>query len=236
LIASNSRSDLDRHLFAVTVKTCRMYIPPQIYHVQRPIGEPDGTGFGNFIYNYVTNKNDCLDTAQPDLGGIGNVLSAIVQTLLTTIALIVVTCLDKQFSEQWTHALTTFISVSGDTAAFLGISLLLSAYLNVAADQKSPILHFNDAYLSLVVYICAAFSSVHMASLLVLRRRSKKHRKTTALRLTLLLCYAGLLGVTVVLSRYCYENVYVIMEVILVMRMGMSAEFENVLEYLLPAG
>jgi hypothetical protein len=214
-----------------------MYIP-RIYHKENGIGYYDGRGIGGVIVNYVKSPDHCIDAANPDIGGIGNVLSAVTQTLLTTTALLIVTCLYDKLGERWSHALTSFIATSGDTAAFVGFSLLISAFVNLplTSDRNAKLLHFQDAYFSLCVYICAAFSSIHVASLLTLRQRYGRHPKTTALRLTLLLCFASLLTATVVLSRYAYEPCFILMEIILVRRMHMSASFENALEYVLPAG
>jgi hypothetical protein len=85
------------------------------------------------------------------------------------------------------------------------------------------------------VYNCCAFSSIHLASLLVLRDRIQNHPKTTYLRMVLLSIFGILLTVTISLSRYAFEPCFVLMQRFLVGHLKFSEESEFVLEYFLPA-
>jgi hypothetical protein len=202
-----------------------------------------------FIINYVPPGANCLDVAFPDIGGIGVVLSTVIQAFLTTVALIVVIYLDHSVKMKearevgckklkwWKSSLSAFIYISGDTALIYALALLISAYTNLrfTPDRTASLLHYQDAYFTLCTYMCCAFSSVHLASLLVLRDRIKHHRRTTTFRVLLLSIFGTMLIITVALSWPAFEPFFVLMDRLLVYRMKMPQNLEHFLEYFLPA-
>jgi hypothetical protein len=203
-------------------------------HWEAGIGQYDGPNA--FITNYVGLGADCIDFTNSDIGGIGVVLSAVVQAILSMTALILISCF-YGLTKKWHIALQCYVLASADTAVISGAALLLSAYANLpltSGSQRSP-LDFQDAYFTLCTYLCSAFCSCHLASLLVLRDRVKRHPLSTRIRVGLLTVFAVLLTVTIDLSRYAFEPVFVEMERVLVFRMGLPVAFEyDFLEYFLP--
>jgi hypothetical protein len=221
---------------------------PALYHAENSAPWAFDGPKSSFIINYVTNGYQCINFAMPDIAGIGVVLSTVIQTLLTTAALLAVVYLEYQTKKQkdlnknkryswWRKSLRAFIRVSGDTALITALALLVSAFVNLplTSDRDSNLLQFQDAYFTLCVYTCCAFSSIHLASLLVLRDRVAKHPKSTYIRMTLLSIFGILLTVTISLSRYAFEPFFVEMQRFLVGCLKMSERFEFVMEYFLPA-
>jgi hypothetical protein len=221
---------------------------PALYHAENSAPWAFDGPKSSFIINYVTDGYQCINFAMPDIAGIGVVLSTVIQTIITTAALIAVVYLEYQVKKRkdlnnnrrhswWRNSLRAFIRVSGDTALITALALLVSAFVNLplTSDRNSNLLHFQDAYFTLCVYTCCAFSSIHLASLLVLRDRIAKHPKSTYLRMILLSIFGILLTVTISLSRYAFEPFFVEMQRFLVGRLKMSEKFEFVMEYFLPA-
>jgi hypothetical protein len=221
---------------------------PALYHAENSVPWAYDGPKSSFIINYVTNGYECINFTSPDIAGIGVILSTVIQTFLTTAALIAVVFLENQIAKRkdldtdkrttwWRNSLRAFIRVSGDTALITALALLIAAFVNLplTSDQNRNLLHFQDAYFTLCVYTCCAFSSIHLASLLILRDRIANHPRTTYLRMTLLSVFGILLMVTISLSRYAFEPFFVIMQRFLVGRLKFSERSEFVLEYFLPA-
>jgi hypothetical protein len=151
-------------LLVLTRSICRMKnstFTPLHHATNRNPWAYDGPK-SSFIINYVIEGYNCLTFTQSDVAGIGVIISAVIQTLLTTAALIIVVYLDHQMDKNevlkenkrllwWRNSLRAFIRVSGDAALLTALALLISAFIQLplTADRNSNLLAFQDAYFTL---------------------------------------------------------------------------------------
>lgn len=101
-----------------------------------------------------------------------------------------------------------------DQQLVTGFALLISAWVklhtNAALESIDPedrgsYLRFPNTSLpnaefSLIVFLCMASSSSHLASVLVLREYMESHRSSARLRITLMVIFAAFLAVTIALA------------------------------------
>lgn len=145
----------------------------------------DWDGRGPWIYSYVPPGFECLTNS--DIAGIGVVLSAIIASLWTTFASLLVASLDLRYmqstiftarrclqcSEQrfksatlvqyarYRLLLSTTVVVLADAQVFTGFAMLLSAFINLSQVQMSnaSLLDFQDQSFTLAVYLSCLSSS-----------------------------------------------------------------------------
>ena len=101
-----------------------------------------------------------------------------------------------------------------DQQLVTGFALLISAWVklhsNAALESLDPALQkqslrfpntaLPNAEFSLIVFLCMASSSSHLASILVLREYMESHRSSARLRMVLMVIFAAFLAVTIALA------------------------------------
>jgi hypothetical protein len=135
--------------------------------------------------------------------------------------------------QTWRKILGLVVRILADTQALVGFTMLINAYINLRQqhDPTASLLDFQDAYMTLSVYLSCLASCSHLASLLVMRDYIDRHRTATTLRIILIVLFGTLLTVTIDLSEYAFQPFFVVMEKVLVNIMGMSRSAEFHLEY-----
>ncbi|KAF2129457.1 hypothetical protein P153DRAFT_340320 [Dothidotthia symphoricarpi CBS 119687] len=154
---------------------------------------------------------NCGNGAEPDIAGIGVVLSFVIASVMTTIASILAMILDQahdskgQFTLRapikyirerfldtewkkdyaWRPFLDPLIIGLGDQQLITGYAVLLSGWIKVAQDS----FEVQGAHFVLILYICALSSSSHLAALLTLRKYFRKYKLIAKIRLTLVVLF-----------------------------------------------
>jgi hypothetical protein len=142
---------------------------------------------------------------------------------------------DKERYRKWRHVLGKYISSTADTTSITGFALLASAYATLKTDGSSAGGdNYHDSYWTLVVYLCCVCSSTHIASLLAMRNHIEKHLASSAVRIFGMSCFGIALAVTVDLSRYAYESMFVVLEDVTINKWHMNPNVEHMLEDVLP--
>jgi hypothetical protein len=136
---------------------------------------------------------------------------------------------------KWRHVLGKYISSTADTTSVTGFALLASAYATLKTDGSSAGGdNYHDSYWTLIVYLCCVCSSTHIASLLAMRNHISEHLASSAVRIFGMTCFGIALAVTVDLSRYAYESMFVVLEDVTINKMHIHPNVEHILEDVLP--
>jgi hypothetical protein len=142
---------------------------------------------------------------------------------------------ERERLEFWQKISSLSIRVLADTQAFMGLSLITCAYINIpAAADSTGVLGYQDAHFTLAVYLACLSSSSHVASLLVMRDQIDTHRTTTLIRVVVMSIFALLLTITIDLSSYAFQPFFVGLERLLIWKMHVPETAEWILEYALP--
>ncbi|CAN9158698.1 unnamed protein product [Alternaria alternata] len=157
-------------------------------------------------------NGDCANGAEPDIAGVGVVLSFVIASFMTTFASILVMLLDQAFDTKghftprapltyirerflenewkkhyaWRPFLDPLIIGFGDQQLITGYAVLLSGWIKVA--QRS--FRVQGAHFVLTLYIWALSSSSHLAALITLRKYFRKYKLIAKIRLALVVCFA----------------------------------------------
>ncbi|KAM0263742.1 hypothetical protein ACHAQJ_001057 [Trichoderma viride] len=190
------------------------------------MAEWDYTTFVVFNYLNVFDNLTCSDYANPDIAGLGVVLSFVISAFVATAASIAIAILDddhstdilprrlrawismfakpksKKANQFWRTFLERLILTLADQQLVTGISLPISLYISMSSslEDLSVVLSFRNAYSALVVYLMLLSSSTHIAMMIVLKHSIKRHRVITNVRITLIILFAGILLWTVCMS------------------------------------
>ncbi|KAJ4329925.1 pre-rRNA-processing protein esf1 [Didymella glomerata] len=162
--------------------------------------------------NIAWYDGDCANGSEPDIAGIGVVLSFVLASAMTTAASILAMILDNAYDSKgqfalsapmkyirerfldtgwkkdyaWRPFLDPLIIGFGDQQLVTGYAVLLSAWIKVAQNS----FEVQGAHFVLVLYICALSSSSHLAALITLRKYFRKYKLIAKIRLTLVVFFA----------------------------------------------
>ncbi|KAF2645966.1 hypothetical protein P280DRAFT_442995 [Massarina eburnea CBS 473.64] len=155
---------------------------------------------------------NCTTGAEPDIAGVGVVISFVIASVMTTTASILAMVLDQAFDAKgqftfrapvrflrehffdtewkkdyaWRPFLDPLIIGLGDQQLITGYAVLLCGWIKVA--QKS--FTVQGAHFVLILYICALSSSSHLAALITLRKYFRRYRCIAKTRITLVILFA----------------------------------------------
>ncbi|EDU42175.1 hypothetical protein PtrSN002B_007906 [Pyrenophora tritici-repentis] len=155
---------------------------------------------------------DCANGAEPDIAGIGVVLSFLIASFMTTFASILAMLLDQAFDSKghfnprapltylrehfvenqwkkhyaWRPFLDPLIIGFGDQQLVTGYAVLLTGWIKVA----QATFRVRSARFVLILYICALSSSSHLAALITLRKYFRKYRFIAKIRIGLVILFA----------------------------------------------
>ncbi|KAF2268838.1 hypothetical protein CC78DRAFT_613074 [Lojkania enalia] len=165
------------------------------------------------VFDHVANLGgDCQNGAEPDIAGIGVVLSFVLASIMTTTASILAMLLDqahndkgrlsfrrpiKSFRERfldtewkkeyaWRPFLDPLIIGLGDQQLITGYAVLISGWAKVAQQSFAAF----GAHFVLILYICALSSSSHLAALITLRKYFAEYKVIAKIRMTLVVAFA----------------------------------------------
>lgn len=218
-----------------------------------------------FIINFVYGNVTCDSLANPDIAGIGVLLSFVISAIASTAASIIATILDTQtgantkllpklvqrwmsegISEDqlkkrklWRKVLSRLILALADQQLVTGIALLVSAYIILPSNPFNSIspggvANYQDAYFTLVVYLCCLASSTHLACIIILTHDVQEHPSVTKARIVLIILFSILLSVSIILNQYAYGPFFRILYIVLVKGCKASERTFNVFSYLIP--
>ncbi|KAH7061913.1 hypothetical protein BKA63DRAFT_587671 [Paraphoma chrysanthemicola] len=157
----------------------------------------------------------CADGAEPDIAGLGVVLSFVIASVMTTTASILAMLLDQAFDSKgrftlrapvkyireryldtewkrdyaWRPFLDPLIIGLGDQQLITGYAVLLSGWIKVAQNS----FEVQGAHFVLILYICALSSSSHLAALITLRKYFRNYKLIAKIRLALVIVFATFL-------------------------------------------
>ncbi|PSN62317.1 hypothetical protein BS50DRAFT_592508 [Corynespora cassiicola Philippines] len=155
----------------------------------------------------------CSHGSDPDIAGVGVVISFVLAGIMTTTASIFVMVLDQAYHEKghfawnspisyirdrfldtewkrdyaWRPFLDPLIISLGDQQLVTGYGFLLSGWIKVAQSSISV----SSAHFVLILYICALSSSSHLAALITLRKYFRKHVLLARIRLALSITFTA---------------------------------------------
>ncbi|PVH92786.1 hypothetical protein DM02DRAFT_662608 [Periconia macrospinosa] len=154
---------------------------------------------------------NCDAGAEPDIAGVGVVVSFVIASFMTTTASILAMLLDQAFDAKghftirapiryirerlidtawkkdyaWRPFLDPLIIGLGDQQLVTGYAVLLSAWIKVAQNS----LEVQGAHFVLILYICALSSSSHLAALITLRKYLQRYKLIAKIRITLVILF-----------------------------------------------
>ncbi|KAI4917258.1 hypothetical protein J4E90_003765 [Alternaria incomplexa] len=160
----------------------------------------------------ATWDGDCANGAEPDIAGVGVVLSFVIASFMTTFASILAMLLDQAFDTKghftprapltyirerflenewkkhyaWRPFLDPLIIGFGDQQLITGYAVLLSGWIKVAQGS----FRVQGSHFVLILYVCALSSSSHLAALITLRKYFRKYKLIAKIRLTLVVFFA----------------------------------------------
>ncbi|KAF2121086.1 hypothetical protein BDV96DRAFT_203509 [Lophiotrema nucula] len=162
--------------------------------------------------NAAVYRGHCSNGAEPDIAGVGVVISFVLASIITTTASILAMILDQAFDSKgqlsfrapvksirerfldtewkkdyaWRPFLDPLIIGLGDQQLFTGYAVLLSGWIKVAQRSFTA----SGAHFVLILYICALSSSSHLAALITLRKYFGKYKLIAKIRMTLVVAFA----------------------------------------------
>ncbi|KAF1944402.1 hypothetical protein EJ02DRAFT_501516 [Clathrospora elynae] len=162
----------------------------------------------------------CANGAEPDIAGVGVVISFVIASFMTTVASVFAMLLDQAFDSKghftprapftyirehflerewkkhyaWRPFLDPLIIGFGDQQLITGYAVLLIGWIKVAQNS----LRVQGAHFVLILYICALSSSSHLAALITLRKYFRKYKLIAKIRLTLVVIFALFLLVSMI--------------------------------------
>ncbi|KAH3963338.1 hypothetical protein HBI25_197760 [Parastagonospora nodorum] len=154
----------------------------------------------------------CADGADPDIAGLGVVLSFVLASVMTTVASVLAMILDQAFDSKgqftpqapiryfrerfldtewkrdyaWRPFLDPLIIGLGDQQLITGYAVLLSGWIKVGQNA----IEVQGAHFVLILYICALSSSSHLAALITLRKYFRRYKLIARIRLILVILFA----------------------------------------------
>ncbi|KAF2467673.1 uncharacterized protein BDR25DRAFT_234056 [Lindgomyces ingoldianus] len=155
---------------------------------------------------------NCNGSAEPDIAGVGVVISFVLASIMTTTASILAMILDQAFDSKgrfslrrpvtyfrdhfldtewkkdyaWRPFLDPLIIGLGDQQLITGYAVLLSGWIKVSQHTFA----LQGAHFVLILYICALSSSSHLAALITLRKYLYKYKLIARIRITLVITFA----------------------------------------------
>lgn len=167
---------------------------------------------------------DYANGAEPDIGGVGVVLSFVIASIMTTAASIFAMILDQAYDSKgqftpsatvkyirerfvdtewkkeyaWRPFLDPLIIRFGDQQLVTGYAVLPSGWIKVAQNT----FEVQGAHFVLILYICALSSSSQLAALITLRKYFRKYRMVAKTRLTAVIVFAVFL-LTSMIAAIC---------------------------------
>ncbi|KAH6614268.1 hypothetical protein C7974DRAFT_444290 [Boeremia exigua] len=162
---------------------------------------------GSYLY-----AGDCANASEPDIAGVGVVISFVLASAMTTAASILAMILDNAYDSKgrfalrapvtyvrerfvdtqwmkdyaWRPFLDPLIIGFGDQQLVTGYAVLLSGWIKVAQNS----FEVQGAHFVLILYICALSSSSHLAAIITLRKYFRKYKLIAKIRLTLVIFFA----------------------------------------------
>ncbi|XPS99497.1 pre-rRNA-processing protein esf1 [Ascochyta lentis] len=150
--------------------------------------------------------------SEPDIAGVGVVLSFVLASVMTTAASILAMILDHAHDSKgrftfraplkyvrerfldtewkkdyaWRPFLDPLIIGLGDQQLVTGYAVLLSGWIKVAQNT----FEVQGAHFVLILYVCALSSSSHLAALITLRKYFRKYKLIAKIRITLVILFA----------------------------------------------
>ncbi|KAF1924272.1 uncharacterized protein M421DRAFT_72921 [Didymella exigua CBS 183.55] len=155
---------------------------------------------------------DCANGSEPDIAGVGVVISFVLASAMTTAASVLAMILDNAYDSKgqfrlhapityirerlldtewkkeyaWRPFLDPLVIGFGDQQLVTGYAVLLSAWIKVVQNS----FEVQGAHFVLVLYICGLSSSSHLAALITLRKYFRKYKLIARIRLTLVVFFA----------------------------------------------
>ncbi|KAH7130388.1 hypothetical protein B0J11DRAFT_557485 [Dendryphion nanum] len=157
-------------------------------------------------------KGNCSNGVEPDIAGIGVVISFVLASIMTTVASILAMLLEQAFDDKgqfnvrkpveyfrerflhtewkmnyaWRPFLDPLIIGLGDQQLITGYAVLFSGWIKVAQNAFEA----QGAHFVLVLYICALSSSSHLAALITLRKYFRKYKLIAKIRIATVVIFA----------------------------------------------
>ncbi|KAF2032495.1 hypothetical protein EK21DRAFT_109874 [Setomelanomma holmii] len=131
-------------------------------------------------------NGDCASGAEPDIAGLGVVLSFIIASVMTTIASIIAMVLDQAFDSKGRFTLHAPIKYIRERFLDTEWKRDYAGWIKVAQNSFTV----QGAHFVLILYICALSSSSHLAALITLRKYFRKYKLIAKIRLTLVIVFA----------------------------------------------
>ncbi|KAF1948896.1 hypothetical protein CC80DRAFT_223745 [Byssothecium circinans] len=173
---------------------------------------------------------DCAKGAEPDIAGVGVVISFVTASVMTTTASILAMLLDQAFDTKgqftfhapiryirerfldtewkknyaWRPFLDPLIIGLGDQQLITGYAVLLSGWIKVAQNS----FEVQGAHFVLILYICALSSSSHLAALITLRKYFRRYKLIAKIRITFVVIFALFLFASMVAAISMPETSY----------------------------
>lgn len=142
--------------------------------------------------------------------------SGIIASITTLVALITAHFLNHKQPERlsrrqriWKQVLNKHIISFADLQLFTGFALLISSLVNthkyITIFGMADPLDFQDAHFILVIYQCCLCASVNFACLIKLGDKLPKDRKSTNVRVGIIVLFGLLLAIVIALSHHAFE-------------------------------
>ncbi|EME43903.1 hypothetical protein DOTSEDRAFT_53167 [Dothistroma septosporum NZE10] len=191
---------------------------------------------------FTDQDRNCADLFDGDVAGIGVIIAFILSVVITTAASICAAVIDFRVGEKsgliplssrllladgdrralrfrmWRKVLDRLILGFADQQIVTGFALLIIAYIKITPRQyRLPSagmqwLEMATGNFALVVFLCVASSSSHLACLMVLNDYFTKHKSMAYFRVALVACFSILLTVTIAITSsftgYLYMLAY----------------------------
>ncbi|KAJ4983166.1 hypothetical protein SVAN01_11350 [Stagonosporopsis vannaccii] len=155
---------------------------------------------------------DCANASEPDIAGVGVVISFVLASAMTTTASFLAMVLDNAYDSTdkftprapityirdrwhdsqwkkdyaWRPCLDPLIIGFGDQHLVTGCAALLNGWIKVTQDE----FEVQGVHFVLLLYICALSSSSHLAAIMTLRKYFRRYKIITRIRLMLVIVFA----------------------------------------------
>lgn len=145
----------------------------------------------------------------------------------------------KEKRKFWRRVLGKLILALADQQLVTGIALLTSAYIILpnnpfSTNTGAVSIDYQDAYFTLVVYLCCLSSSTHLACIITAKRSGDELPQVTKIRIVLIILFSVLLSVSIALSIYAFDPFFRFLYLILVDALGASKRTYRAFTYIVP--
>lgn len=142
----------------------------------------------------------------------------------------------KEKRKFWRKVLGKLILALADQQLVTGIALLISAYIILPSNPfkiEGDSTDYQDAYFTLVVYLCCLSSSTHLACIITAKHSGDELPQVTKIRIVLIILFSILLSVSISLNSYAFSPFFWFLATILNV-LGASERTYRAFSYIVP--